>query len=332
MAYDLRPFTTWITEEFAPSVHVGQGAGDYTRRGGGEYVEVYGTGDMACILYTLDSLNPTPTENAEWASTLRSFQDPGSGYLIAKTASLSKVHNTAFSLGAMNLFDAQPDHPLVFSRNFITPELLQEYIESRDWTNGVYLGGEDVIGLASAFALVPGTVSDDWFIALFDYFDDNLFDPNNGMIGRDTPSEGTLDQIGGTFHFDFFWQYFDRAMPFAEQRIDAILGLQRDDGDWDPGNPWWMPFDAIYMLARAVSSCGHRVEDVRDCARGVVALAYDRIMDGSSRESYFVKQDMGVHTLNGALGLFAVGQNILGSDELQTTNPLRLVLDRRPYI
>ena len=93
-----------------------------------------------------------------------------------------------------------------------------------------------------------------------------------------------------------------------------------------------MPFDAIYMLARAVSSSGHRVEDVRDCARGVVALAYDRIMDRSSRESYFVKQDMGVHTLNGALGLFAVGQNILGSDEVQTTKPLRLVLDRRPYI
>ena len=64
MAHDLRPLKSWITEEFAPSVHVGPGAGDYARRGGGKHVEVYGAGDMACILYTLDDLNPTPTENA----------------------------------------------------------------------------------------------------------------------------------------------------------------------------------------------------------------------------------------------------------------------------
>ena len=332
MTFDLRPLEEWIVGEFEPAVRAGPNAGDYARRVGGEFVELYGIADMACILYALDALTPDEKAKSEWISRLQSFQDPGSGLLLAKTAYLSKVHNTAFALGALNLFDAPPSHPLVFARNFDTPQKMEEYIASRDWQGGVYLGGEDVVGLASSFALVPDTVSAQWFTWFLDYFDGNLFDPNNGMIGRDTPPEGTLDQIGGTFHFDFFWQYFDRAMPFAEQRIDAILGLQRDDGDWDPGNPWWMPFDAIYMLARAVSGSGHRVEDFRDCVRGVVTRAYDRIMDGSSRESDFVKQDMGVHTLNGALGLFAVGQSILGPDEVRTTKPLRLVLDRRPYI
>ena len=332
MAYDLRPFTSWIIDEFVPSVRVGSGAGDYARRVGGNYVEVYGTGDMACVLYTLDSLNPTPTENAEWASTLRAFQDSGSGYLIAKTASLSKVHNTAFTLGAMNLFDAQPDHPLTFSRNFNTPELMQEYVESRDWTNGVYLGGEDVIGLASAFSLVPGTVSDDWFTALFDYFDDNLLDSNNGMIGRGTPPLGTLDQIGGTFHFAFLWEFYGRQVPYGEARIDSILGLRRSDGDWDTANIWWMPFDSIYMLTQAANATGHRVADVRECVESVLSLVLDRVMDESIRQQTFVESDMGVHTMNGLMGLFAVAQGYLGTDEVLTDRPLRLVLKKRPYI
>ncbi len=332
MAYDLRPFTTWIIEEFAPSVRVGQGAGDYTRRGGGEHVEVYGAGDMACILYTLGNLHPTPAESLEWASTLRSFQDPGSGYLIAKTASLSKVHNTAFTLGALNLFDAQPDHALAFSRNFKTAALMQEYVESRDWTTGVYLGGEDVIGLASAFALVPGTVPDDWFTALFDYFDEHLLDSKNGMVGRGTPAEGTLDQMGGTFHFAFLWEFYGRQVPYGDARIDSILGLRRPDGDWDTANIWWMPFDAIYMLTQAVSASGHRSDDVRQCVRSVVRLVLDRVMDESTRQRTFADADMGVHTLNGLLGLFAVAQEYLGRDEVRTDLPLRLVLKKRPYI
>ena len=331
MVYDVRPFVGWIIDELEPSVRVGSGAGEYARRVGGEFVEVYGAGDMACILYTLDELDPSESERAQWAAQLRAFQDPGSGYFIAKTAYLSKVHNTAFTLGAMDLFDAQPAHPLLFAKNFDTPEKMGEYIESRDWANGVYLGGEDVVGLASAFALVPGTVTDDWFTWFMDYFDTNLFDSNNGMVGRGTSPEGTLDQIGGTFHFAFFWESHGRQMPYGEKRIDSILGLQRPDGDWDSGNLLWMPFDSIYMLTQAAADTGHRVDDVRNCVRSVTALALERVMDEETRQQTFVTGDMGVHMLNGTLGIFAVAQEFLG-EEVVTSSPLKLVLKKRPYI
>ncbi len=312
MAYDLRPFVRWIIDEFKPSVRVGSGAGEYARRVGGEFVEVYGAGDMACILYTLDELDPSESERAQWVAQLRAFQDPESGYLIAKTAYLSKVHNTAFTLGAMDLFDAQPAHPLVFSRNFDTPEKMGEYIESRDWANGVYSGGEDVVGLASAFALVPGTVTDDWVTWFMDYFDTNLFDSNNGMVGRGTPPEGTLDQIGGTFHFAFFWEYHGRQMPYGEKRIDSILGLQRPDGDWDPGNPWWMPFDSIYMLTQAAADTGHRVDDVRNCVRGVPALALERVMDEATRRQAFRDRGLGRAYAQRHVGHLRSGAGVFG--------------------
>ena len=150
MTFDLRPLEAWIVDVFEPAVRDGQDAGDYSRRVGGEFVELYGIADMACILYTLGRLTPDDKARSEWIRRLQSFQDPESGFLLAKTAYLSKVHNTAFALGALNLFDALPSHPLAFARNFDTPQKMEEYIASRDWHRGVYLGGEDVVGLASS--------------------------------------------------------------------------------------------------------------------------------------------------------------------------------------
>ena len=93
-----------------------------------------------------------------------------------------------------------------------------------------------------------------------------------------------------------------------------------------------MPFDSIYMLTQAANATGHRVADVRECVESVLSLVLDRVMDESIRQQTFVESDMGVHTLNGLMGLFAVAQGYLGTDEVLTDRPLRLVLKKRPYI
>lgn len=336
MSYDLTEFVRWITEVYEPLVRVGTAAGDYARRVGDNTRELYGIADMACILYTIDELHPTESERQEWLEGLQSFQDPGSGYLIALTASLSKVHNTAFAIGAMNLFEEnlsngkRPEHRLRFARNFDAAESMERYVGSLNWETNVYESGENSIGLASAFANVTDTVGPEWFAWLMNYFD-TRFDPNNGMLGQDKPSGGDTDQIGGTFHFAFFWEYFGRQMPFSDQRVDAILGLQGPTEIWAGDNPWWMPFDSIYMLSRVASYSDYRKEDIRNSVQRAVEVCYERAMDQACRETDFYYPELGVHTLTGAISLFAVAQQFLG-DEIISPKPLRLVLDRRPYI
>jgi hypothetical protein len=335
---DLRPFVRWISDTFAPLVHIGPGPADYTDRAGSTDVALYGAADMACILYSIDALDASG-QAAAWLDTLSRFQDPRSGYLISSDASLSKVHNTAFAIGAMNLFNPDlpngvlPPHRLQFATNFDTPEKMTRYISSLNWKTDVYESGENLIGLASAFANVSGVVPATWIPWFMDYVDQTMVDASSGMLGQDKPPVGDLDQIGGTVHFEFFWAYFKRHLPHVEKRVDAILGLQQPDGLWDDNNPWWMTFDATYMLARAAAAkTAYRAADVRSAVRRALTVVFERAMDPKQREADFYQPVLGVHNLTGAISLFANAQEFLGADVVGTDCPLRLVLNRRPYI
>ena len=85
-------------------------------------MELYGTADMACILYTIGRLHPTEKERSEWADAFNEFQNPDTGYLVEKSPTLSAITtSTAFALGAMNLLDLTPQYPLKFAEDFKDP-------------------------------------------------------------------------------------------------------------------------------------------------------------------------------------------------------------------
>jgi hypothetical protein len=327
MRYDLRPFLQWIVEEFEPTVRLDGLPGRYAWSREAAFPHVYGIADMACVLYSLDALHPTAEEHASWRRELQALQDPDSGYLLATPPCLSRLHNTAFALGAMSLLGIAPVHPLRFAEAYATPAAQQAWLESLDWRTDVYGGSHDGAGLASALTLVPGTVPPEWFS---DYFTrlDRYFDPHNGMLGVDKPVAGDCDQIGGTFHYAFLYEYYHRRMPFPERRIDAILGLQRATGEWDPSNPWWLTLDALYLLTRTLRGTPYRDADVRQAACRVVDRAYACVMAPAFRD------DPGTnpHILTAITALFAEAQLFLGADAIVTARPLRQILDQRPFI
>jgi len=331
MRYDLREFIRWIVDEFEPSCRVDDSGGSYAMAPGGAAVHLYGISDMACSLYAIGALHPSEEERGQWAMHFQALQDPESGYLLATNPrSHGFLHNTAFALGAMNLLGLRPLHPLRFAAEYDTREKVQAWLDGFDWQSGVYGGSHDGAGLASALALVPGTVPPEWFQWYFDHLD-TYIDPNNGMLGRDKPAEGDTDQIGGTFHYAFIYEHFHRRMPCAEARVDAILGLQLDNGEWDTGNPWWMTIDALYMITRGVRHAQYRADDVREAVRRTMATCLERVMDSACRQEYFGKGG-GVHNLTAATNLFAEAQEFLGSHEIVTDDPMRLILDKRPFI
>lgn len=327
IALDLREFIRWVTESFEPSVRLPGGAGRYARKFGDAVPEIYGVADMACILYTIDQLNPSEAERAEWAKVFQSFQTAPLGMLVEKTPTHGLIHNTAFALAGMELFNLHPAQPIT-----LAPEHrdIRTFLETIDWVHGVYPGSHAGAGIGAICALVPELRDPVWFENYFSACE-ALIDPRNGMLGRGKPAGGDYDQIGGTFHYAFLFSHFNRLMPYPEQRIDAILGLQQPDGYWAPDNHLWLTFDAMYLLTRASRVCPHRRDEIVAVVRRLMQLLATDVFSPEGRARTFVGK-LPVHSLTAALSAAAEAQIFLGHREIITERPLRLIVDRRPFI
>lgn len=338
-SWDIRPFEAWIADEFVPSLWVGPGPADYARRPGDPDTALYGTADVACILYSLDRFKDADSRAESWLAVLSEFQNDASGFFVDRSGMLTTAHNTGFAVGAMNLFHPNlrngelPLWPMRFGPLVTRRADADRYVAALDWRNNCYEAGEVLIGHASSFFNVKDVVPSEWFDWLVNEIQDTKLDPSNGMVGIGKPTEGDLDQVGGTFHFDFFWAALGLRLPFARARAKALLGLQQSNGLWDQNNPWWLSFDAIYMLGRTLPDLTKEeaAPVLAAIARSVSTLV-DRAADPALRIIDFGQPWIGAHMLTGALSLLAYAQQVLGADRVKTSRPLKLVLDRRPYI
>ena len=322
---DLREFLDWVQTDFEKRYRVGPEAGSYARRAGERRVHLYGIADMACVLYALHAMPCEEAARAQWVRGLQDLQDPRTGRFVADPPDHGWLHNTAFALGALNLLCALPRHPLGFARGLADRPSLDAFLDNLDWRAGVYRCSHDGAGLASALAMVPNTVEAEWFEWYFEYTD-GKFAAASGLMGLDKPPAGDCDQIGGTFHYAFLYEYFGRPMPHPRARIDAVLGLQRASGYWDERNPLWLTLDAVYMLARAQCRIDHRRSDVISAVRRAAAAVHERIRDPQARAA------LRPHDVTAVTALFAECRQFLGADEVRTSLPLLAVLDRRPFI
>jgi hypothetical protein len=282
---------------------------------------------MACILYTLGALSPDEKARAEWAAAFQQFQQRDTGWLIEKSPSHDPLHNTAFALGAMQLLDLAPQYPVRMGADYRDP---RAFLEGLNWTTAVYPDSHKGAGVGAIYALVPGLATPTWFDEYFAACD-RLFDVHNGLMGRDKPAGGDADQIGGTFHYSFLYQHFNRHPPYPEQRIDTVLRLQQPDGYWRPDNHLWLTLDAIYLMTRTLRYCPHRFDDVRSVVRRVMATLVRDVYSPAGRARTFTGR-LAVHSVTAAISIVAEAQQFLGAQEVVTDRPLKLVLDRRPFI
>ena len=326
-SFDLREFTRWILEEFEPSVRLPGGAGHYSRSPGQTSMELYGVADMACVLYSLGALRPTEAQRQEWLAAFQVFQNPETGWLLEKDPTHAALHNTAFALAAMQLLNLTPKFPVKMGADYSSSGT---FLKTLNWKTAVYGESHKGAGIGSVYALVPGLGTPHWFAEYFE-FCDGMFDPNNGLMGLEKPPGGDFDQIGGTFHYSFLYSTFNRQMPFPEQRIDTVLRLQQPDGYWNSTNHLWLTLDAVYLMTRTLRYCPHRFNDVRECVRRLLQILMQDVYSPESRRKIFAEK-MGAHSLTAAISIAAEAQQFLGAREVVTDEPLKLVLDRRPFI
>lgn len=326
---DVREFIEWVEAVYEPSVRVAPRAGHYTRQPGETSLDLYGVADMACVLATIGRLHPHDVERADWADAFAGLQDEN-GWFVEATPTHDRVHSTAYTMAAMELCGLRPRRPLHFARTYASPGAVEQFLDSLDWRTNVYMDSHKGAGLASIFSLDPSLGSLRWFDRYFSGLD-RRFDPANGMLGEGKPPDGDIDQIGGTFHYHFLYEWHHRRMPYPEARVDAVLGLQHGDGFWTDASVLWVTLDALYLMTRTVERTGYRYDDVRHAARRVVDGLDAQVLHPERRSEHFGWY-LGAHSLTAALSILAEAQRFLGHDEVVTDRPLRLVLDRRPFI
>jgi hypothetical protein len=345
--YDLRNFITAVGEIVASHGLAEPGAyrrwnWQDTRSTRDLSLNPYGCADAANILYTVGSFPQDPRERSSWISVLRGLQDEESGMFREPTH--HEIHTTAHCIAALELFDALPERPLAKLSDYRDPEQMVRFLEGLDWKHNPW--GESVKGAGMYSALVLNReVTREWMDSYYAWLFENS-DPESGLFRRGCVDpveasgvEAFFPHLGGTFHYLFNMEYDRKPLRYPKAMIDTCLHIfnrrpfQVRSPDRSAGLPFgknvgFAEIDWVFCLTRSLRQCGHRYEE---CRKALVAFTVEYVpfLLGLDPERDDGLNDL--HSLFGALCCLAELQTALPG-QIITGRPLKLVLDRRPFI
>ncbi len=289
----------------------------------------YGCADAANILYSIGRFPQDPDERAACVKALQAFQDAGTGLFYEGTH--HAIHCTAHCIAALELFDARPLWPLNALAEQAKPNAIGDFLNGLDWERTAWSQAHQGAGIFAAFILT-GNASHAWQDAYFDWLTRNA-DPEFGISRRGAVQAGLLrpsHHLFGWFHYLFNFSFARRPFPFAERIVDTCIDLYKSgDLSEDFGRSTnFMEIDWIYSLNRAAVQSGHRLAEARDCLR---EFARQYIPDLLTIDWQRHEDWNDLRMLFGAVCALAELQQALPG-ELLSDYPLKLVLDRRPFI
>ncbi len=298
----------------------------------------YGCADAANILYTIGAFPRDPRERAAWVETLQGMQGED-GLFHESTHHF--IHTTAHCAAALELFDASPARPCTALLPYLDHEKLKTLLDTeQDWSNNPWSSSHKGAGIFVALNLAgtnPGVDCADraWNDFYFRWFWDNT-DPETGMwmqprykeVERKAPP---YYYMGGSFHYLFNHEYMRMPLRYPEKLIDSMIEMYDTEGGL-PSNfgkkADFLEIDWVFLLTRAQRQTPHRFYDVRDRLEDFAEKFLDfwYHVDWEKNETV---NDM--HMLfGGVCGLAELQQTLLG--KMTSDKPLKLVLDRRPFI
>lgn len=297
----------------------------------------YGCADAANILYSIGRFPDTSAKREVWIKTLQDFQNPQTGLFQEPTHHF--IHTTAHCTAALELFDAKPKYPLTELMKYASKEGLYGLLENLQWGTIPWPQSHQGAGIYAAMVLSE-SVDAAWGDAYFEWLWENA-DPETGMWRKGTIKEGIaplFHHMGGTFHYVFNHEYAHRPLPYPEKLIDTcimlyenkMIGRKNDDYDNDKFGQYvgFLEVDWAYCINRASRQTAYRFED---CKRVLKKFAKEYIdfLDNLDIATHDGFNDL--HMLFGTVCALAELQQALPG-ELITSKPLKLVLDRRPFI
>lgn len=286
----------------------------------------YGCADAANILYSIGSFPSAPEERAAWIQTLQSLQNAETGLYSEPTH--HTIHTTAHCTAALELFDAKPLYKCFALEKYTTKAGLHELLEKEvDWQNpwpqshkgaGILpcLTNTDMVGLEWK----------DWY---FDWFSTHT-DEETGFFFFGEEKQAPLYQyMAGGFHYLFNHEAEHRSLKYPDKIIDSCLHLLIDpDKSGMLRHCGFIDVDVVYCLTRAMRQTPHKFYEAK-AALEDFAEKYIQMVLAIDYERDEAFNDL--HCLFGTICCLAELQSALPG-KIITSKPLKLVLDRRPFI
>ena len=289
-------------------------------------INEYGCADAANILYTLGDFPGDPAERDCWIRAMQGMQGEDGLY---HEATHHEMHTTAHVIAALELFDARPLHRLSAYDRFLTREGLYEKLDSLDWLHSPWSQSHQGAGLYAAM-VITRAVDIQWQDWYFDYLREHC-DPETGMSRAGSMDGAPLfEHMCGWFHYLFNHAYARRPFPYPEKLIDSCIRMY-DEKELGPRFGEMVGFkeiDWVFCMSRAARQTAYRAWEVRErlCDFGDRYIPY---LDSLPEDKDDEFNDL--HMLFGAVCALAELQQALPG-RYRTTVPLKLVLDRRPFI
>jgi hypothetical protein len=308
--------------------------GAYRRHAGdsGETApNAYGCADAANILYTIGRFPRGQAERAGWIAALGALQEPDTG--LFHEATHHPIHTTAHCVAALELFDARPPHALRALAPHATAEGVGRFLDGLAWRDDPWRASHQGAGLYAALVLA-GEVPLAWEDAYFDWLWREA-DPATGFWRQGAVAPvahsgvATLfPHLAGSFHYLFNHEYARRQLRHPESMIDSCLELRAARGFPLAVRAGFAEIDWVYCVNRARRQSPHRAAE---CLAALTDFAADYVafLQGPAAAADAGMADL--HQLFGVLCAVAELQQALPG-MIRTPRPLRLVLDRRPFI
>lgn len=289
-------------------------------------LNAYGCADAANILYTLGELPESATVKAQFINTLQDLQNPESGLFSEPSHHI--IHTTAHCVAALELFDKKPRYPLYQLEQFRNLDLFFEWMEREDWLHRGKMAHPGA-GLFAAMVITE-SIDDDWVEKYFEWFDENC-DKETGLWVRQPVEDFPIHlQMGDAFHYLFNYEYMRHPFPYPERLIDSCLEMyQKGQMPKLFGSQFhFIEMDWVYCLNRASRQTPYRFAEIKQTLRLFAEqyIAYLKSVDYETDEG---ANDL--HLLFGTLCCLTELQLALPG-QIISSKPLRLVLDRRPFI
>jgi hypothetical protein len=244
-----------------------------------------------------------------------------------------RIHTTAHCVAALELFDARPAHRLRELDPLKDAAALHAFLRALDWRATPWSESHRGAGLFAAL-VISGEVDLNWQDTYFDWLWD-WADPQTGLFcGADlhpVAHSGTISMVphvAGTFHYLFNIEWTRRKLRYPARLIDTCLEMLADGGFPLGARVGFAEIDWFVCVNRSLRQSGHRFDD---CHAAMTRLRWQL---GDFVLSLDPARDDGLndlHSLFGVLCAFAELQQAVPG-LVRSDRPLKLVLDRRPFI
>lgn len=297
----------------------------------GDQPSTYGSAAAACILYTAARFPGGASERAAFTAFLRSGQDGRTGMFSDQYH--GQTHATAYTLAALDLFDTAASHPLHQLQRLNAPGAIEALLDGLDWRKP---WGASHDGAGSFAALFLARQASAQFQQRYFAWLATEQDPDTGLwrkgflAGPERPDGAApFDTVAAAFHYLFNHEAARRPIPRPEALIDSALRVRKEARYPALGKGvGFAELDWLYCLTRCARQSSHRHAEVAAELRAF-ASGYAAHLLALVRDNPTPFEDL--HALNGTMSALAELQQAVPG-LLASSRPLRLTLDRRPFI